>query len=136
MFQTAVPGLPGRGLENTPLVVDGVLYVTGNNNQAWALDARTGVPIWQYRRTLPANFSAYVCCGPVNRGFGVLGDRLFMGTLHAQLVALDRRIGAQMDSVFMDDLKWSTEIKLDEFKRRPLSGKILEWGAQKLRRVL
>jgi cardiolipin synthase len=52
------------------------------------------------------------------------------------LVTLDRRIGAQMDSVFMDDIKWSKEIKLDEFKKRPLSGKILEWGAQKLRRVL
>jgi cardiolipin synthase len=52
------------------------------------------------------------------------------------LVALDRRVGAQMDSVFMDDIKWSKEIKLDEFRKRPLSGKILEWGAQKLRRVL
>jgi cardiolipin synthase len=52
------------------------------------------------------------------------------------LVTLDRRIGAQMDSVFMDDIKWSKEIKLDEFKKRPLSEKILEWGAQKLRRVL
>jgi cardiolipin synthase len=52
------------------------------------------------------------------------------------LVALDRRVGAQMDSVFMDDIKWSKEIKLDEFRKRPLSEKILEWGAQKLRRVL
>ena len=50
-FQTDVPGLPGRGLENTPLVVDGVLYVTGNNNQAWAIDGRTGRPIWSYRRS-------------------------------------------------------------------------------------
>lgn len=52
------------------------------------------------------------------------------------LVALDRAIGAQMDSIFIDDLTRSTEIKLDEFRKRPLSGKILEWGAQKLRRVL
>ena len=41
-----------------------------------------------------------------------------------------------MDSIFMDDMKFSKEIKLDEFRKRPLSGKILEWGAQKLRRVL
>ena len=54
----------------------------------------------------------------------------------SNLVVLDRRIGAQMDSIFMDDLKSSKEIKLDEFRKRPLSGKILEWGAQKLRRVL
>ena len=52
------------------------------------------------------------------------------------LVALDRGIGAQMDSIFMDDITRSKEIKLEEFRKRPLSGKILEWGAQKLRRVL
>lgn len=52
------------------------------------------------------------------------------------LLALDRRVGAEMNSMFMDDLKSSKEIKLDEFRKRALSGKILEWGAQKLRRVL
>lgn len=52
------------------------------------------------------------------------------------LLALDRRVGAEMNSIFMDDLKSSKEIKLDEFRKRALSGKILEWGAQKLRRVL
>ena len=52
------------------------------------------------------------------------------------LVALDRKVGAKMDSIFMDDLTRSQEMKLDEFRKRPLSGKILEWGAQKLRRVL
>jgi len=52
------------------------------------------------------------------------------------LLALDPKVGAEVDSVFMDDLKWSKEIKLDEFRKRPLSGRILEWGAQKLRRVL
>jgi cardiolipin synthase len=52
------------------------------------------------------------------------------------LVILDRVVGAQMDSIFTDDLKWSKEMKLDEFRKRPLSNKILEWAAQKLRRVL
>jgi cardiolipin synthase len=52
------------------------------------------------------------------------------------LVALDPAIGAQMDSIFMDDMKASQEMKLDEFLKRPLSNKILEWCAQKLRRVL
>src|SRR2546423_367076 len=54
----------------------------------------------------------------------------------SMLLTLDRKVGAQMDSVFVDDIKWSKEIKLDEFRKRPISGKILEWGAQKLRRVL
>jgi cardiolipin synthase len=52
------------------------------------------------------------------------------------LVVLDRGIGAQMDSIFMDDIKWSKEIKLEEFRKIPLTGRILEWGAQKLRRIL
>jgi cardiolipin synthase A/B len=52
------------------------------------------------------------------------------------LVALDPGVGAQMDSIFMDDIKLSQEMKLDEFRKRPLSNKILEWCAQKLRRVL
>jgi len=105
VFQTDVPGLPGRGLENSPLVVDGILYLTGNNNQAWAIDGRTGRPIWSYRRRLPANISASVCCGPVNRGFGILGDRLYMGTLDAHLVALDRKTGDVIWDVAVGDPK-------------------------------
>jgi alcohol dehydrogenase (cytochrome c) len=105
LFQTDVAGFPGRGLENSPLVVDGVAYVTGNNNQAWALDARTGRPIWMYKRTLPSNFSVSVCCGPVNRGFAMLDDRLYMGTLDAHLVALDRKTGAALWDVAVGDLK-------------------------------
>jgi cardiolipin synthase A/B len=52
------------------------------------------------------------------------------------LVALDPAVGAQMNSIFLDDIKSSQEMKLDEFRKRPLSNKILEWCAQKLRRVL
>jgi len=96
---------PRARIENTPLVVDGTLYVTGNNNQAWAIDGRTGRPIWNYRRRLPANISASVCCGPVNRGFGILGDRLYMGTLDAHLVALDRETGALIWDIAVGDPK-------------------------------
>src|SRR6266851_4039999 len=53
LFQTPAPA-PGRGLESTPVVVDGVIYITGNYNHAWALDARTGRTIWHYQRTLPS----------------------------------------------------------------------------------
>jgi len=65
-FQTGTLG----NLETTTLVRDNVLYVTGPQNVAWALDARTGRQIWRYRRELPPNLTA--CCGLVNRGFGVL----------------------------------------------------------------
>ena len=93
VFRTDTPDVPGRGLEATPLVVDGVVYLTGNSNQAYAIDARTGREIWRYRRALPPDTMKYVCCGPVNRGFALLGDRLFMQTLDAHLVALDRKTG-------------------------------------------
>jgi alcohol dehydrogenase (cytochrome c) len=111
-LQTDVPGFPGRGIETTPLVVDGIIYVTGNGNQAWAIDARTGRRIWSYVRTLPANFAAAVCCGPVNRGFAVLGDRLFMGTLDGSLVALDRHLGTVVWEAKVGDLKNANSITM------------------------
>ena len=83
----------GRGFEATALVLDGVVYVTGPNNFAWALDARTGRPFWQYRRDLP-NDLTYGASAPVNRGFGVFGDKLFMVTLDAHLLALDMKTGS------------------------------------------
>src|SRR5689334_5688687 len=110
VFQTDIPGLPGRGIENTPLVVDGILYVTGNNNQAWAIDARTGRSLWTYHRRLPPEISTKVCCGPVNRGFGILGDRLYMGTLDAHLVALDRKSGDLLWDVAVGDLNKANAI--------------------------
>lgn len=92
----------GRGFETTPLALDGVLYVTGSNNYAWALDARTGRPFWTYRRELP-NDLTYGASAPVNRGFGILGDRLFMVTLDAHLLALDRLSGKVLwDDVLAD----------------------------------
>jgi alcohol dehydrogenase (cytochrome c) len=77
--------------ETTPLVVDGVLYGTGQNDRAFALDARTGRAIWRYQRNLPDKLQP--CCGMVNRGFAILGDRLFMATLDAHVIALDTKTG-------------------------------------------
>ena len=112
IFQTDVPGFPGRGIETSPIVMDGVMYVTGNANTAWALDARTARPIWSYRRNLPANYSESVCCGPVNRGFGILGDRLYMGTLDAHLIALDRKTGSVIWDVAVGDPKNANAITM------------------------
>ena len=102
-FQTGTT-TRGRGFEATPLAWDGVLYVTGSNNFAWALDGRTGRPFWQYRRELPANLT-YGAQAPVNRGFGMLGDRLFMVTLDAHLLALDRATGTVQWDVVLADYK-------------------------------
>src|SRR3981081_91170 len=84
--------------EAAPLVLDGVVYVTGPLDTGWAVDARTGRQIWRYRRDLPGGLIA--CCGLVNRGFGVLADRLFKTTLDAHVVAISRKTGAiQWDTV-------------------------------------
>ncbi len=94
----------GRGFEGSPLMLDGVLYITGNNNTAWAIDARTGRHLWRHRRQLPAGLT-YGAANASNRGFAVLGDRLFMGTLDAHLVALDRRTGGVLWDITVDDFK-------------------------------
>ncbi|HEU4692456.1 MAG TPA: PQQ-binding-like beta-propeller repeat protein, partial [Vicinamibacterales bacterium] len=97
-------GVSGR-FEATPLVVDGIMYLTGPDNYAWALDARTGRQIWRYRRQLPEGLN--ICCGRVNRGFAINGDRLYMTTLDAHLVALDARTGNVLFDVEIDDHKKS-----------------------------
>ncbi len=81
----------GGKFETTPLVVDGVLYATGQDNRAFALDAKSGRPIWQYQRALPQDIRP--CCGRVNRGLAILGDKVFLGTLDAHVIALDAKTG-------------------------------------------
>ena len=78
--------------ETTPLVIDGVMYISEPPSHVTALDPRTGRPFWKYRRTIPDDVR--VCCGQVNRGVAVLGDLVFVGTVDAHLVALNAKTGA------------------------------------------
>jgi alcohol dehydrogenase (cytochrome c) len=94
ILQSSAPGK----FEASPLVVNGIMYVAAQENLAYALDARTGRAIWKYQRQLPAKMS--ICCGHVNRGLAILGDRLFMATLDGHVIALDRKTG---------NLLWDTE---------------------------
>ncbi len=93
--------LPYFGLETTPLVIDGVMYVTGPN-QVQALDGRTGREIWNYSRprTTPATISGDAAKG-ANRGVGILGDRVFFITDNAHLLCLHRLTGALLWEVVM-----------------------------------
>jgi alcohol dehydrogenase (cytochrome c) len=99
-FQTNTLG----NFETTTLIRDNVLYATGPQNVAWAIDARSGREIWRYRRELPAT-GLTACCGLVNRGFGAIGDRLFMVTLDAHLLALDMKTGAIVYDVTLENYK-------------------------------
>jgi alcohol dehydrogenase (cytochrome c) len=101
----------GNGsVESVPLVVDGLMFVSGPQNNAAALDARTGRPIWRYTRTLP-NVAAH-CTVMTNRGLAVLGDRLFMGTLDAHLVSLDAKTGSVIWDVPVEDYQKGFSITL------------------------
>ena len=77
--------------EATPLVVDGVMYVSEPPNNVAAIDTRTGRPYWVYERPMPE--TTYVCCGNINRGLAILGHTLFMGTIDGNLIAVDARDG-------------------------------------------
>ena len=77
VFQGQVMG----NWEATPLVVDGIMYVTQRPNDVLALDAKTGRAFWVYHYNTPPDQKA--CCGSNNRGVAILGETLFMGTLDA-----------------------------------------------------
>ncbi|MBZ5590731.1 MAG: PQQ-dependent dehydrogenase, methanol/ethanol family [Acidobacteriia bacterium] len=94
-------------LEASPLVFDGIMYITEPASDVTALDLRTGRPIWSYRRSVPV---VPVCCGRVNRGVAVLDDQLFVGTLDAHLVALDLKTGRVRWDVEVADYKTANSI--------------------------
>jgi alcohol dehydrogenase (cytochrome c) len=90
-------------VETTPLVVDGVMYFTEPPSNVVAVDAATGKRYWRYERVLPSRIN--VCCGQVNRGVAILGDRVFVGTVDAHLLSLDARTGAVLWDVAVADYK-------------------------------
>jgi quinohemoprotein ethanol dehydrogenase len=81
------------GLEATPLVIDGAMYVTTSWSRVHALDAATGRELWKYDPQVPRETLARACCGPVNRGVAAWEGRIFVGTLDGRLVALDAATG-------------------------------------------
>jgi alcohol dehydrogenase (cytochrome c) len=94
-FQTEVL----ESMETAPIVVDGVMYITTSYNHLYALDAATGKEFWHYKHKMGAVTT--FCCGPNNRGVAVMGDRLYMGTLDAKLLAFDAKTGKVL---------WATQI--------------------------
>jgi len=88
IFQTEI----SESMETTPIVVNGIMYVTTAFNHVYALDAETGEEIWHYKHKM-GPITTY-CCGPNNRGVAAYGDKVYMGTLDAKLVALNAKTGA------------------------------------------
>ena len=95
VFQTAVV----ESMETAPIVLNGVMFLTTSFNHVYAIDAVTGEEFWHYKHKQGPVTT--FCCGPNNRGVAISGDKLYMGTLDAKLVALDTKTGKKL---------WETEI--------------------------
>ena len=87
IFQTEVV----ESLETSPIVVNGTMYITTSYSHVYALDAATGEEIWHYKHKMGPITT--FCCGPNNRGVAAYGDKVYLGTLDAKLVALDAKTG-------------------------------------------
>jgi alcohol dehydrogenase (cytochrome c) len=88
-----------ESLETSPIVIDGVMYVTTSFSHVYAIDAKTGEQLWHYSHKM-GPITTY-CCGPNNRGVQVLGDNVYLATLDSKLVALNAKTG---------DVVWSSDI--------------------------
>ena len=107
---------PADRIQTTPIVRDGVMFVT-HAASVMALDARDGSLIWQFDRPLPAD--ALACCGVVNRGAAILGDRIFVGTVDAKLVAISARTGKKL---------WETPVAPDYAEGLSITSAPLAFG--------
>ena len=94
-------GGENRGLQATPLLHQGVLYLSADESRVFAIDARTGRQKWRYVPQMSDEVERVYCCGSNNRGVALFGELVYVGTMDARLVALDRRTGAVV---------WETEV--------------------------
>ena len=105
VFQCGAVGLQAGAttyaFEAAPIVVDGVMYITGWDGWCWALDAMTGQELWRYKHAIP--FDVSLCCGNVNRGVAVAHGKVFYVSQNAHLIALDATNGKCVwDKVYGD----------------------------------
>src|SRR5215475_16007962 len=88
VFQCGTQGLHSGAstyaFEGAPIIVDGVMYISGWDNWIWAVDAKTGAELWRYKNAAP--FDVSLCCGNVNRGVAVAQGLVFMTTLNAHII--------------------------------------------------
>ena len=110
---TADLGTPTGALETTPLVSDGVMYLTGPWSTVVALDTRTGAVKWRWDPELPRKGGPRLCCGPVNRGVALYDGKVYVGLLDMRLVALDAASGRPV---------WETQTSIDPADAYSITG--------------
>jgi quinohemoprotein ethanol dehydrogenase len=85
-----------RGLQGTPIVVDGVMYASGNWGRVYAVDATNGREIWTYDPGVDGQYGRYACCDVVNRGLAVWRGRIYVASVDGYLHAIDARTGKRV----------------------------------------
>ncbi|MGY8986530.1 MAG: PQQ-dependent dehydrogenase, methanol/ethanol family [Sphingomonadales bacterium] len=102
-----------RGLESTPIVVDGKMYTSGTWGRVYALDAKTGEELWYFEPPLDGQVAGDACCDIVNRGVALYGDNVYVAALDGQLHALNKDTG---------EIVWSQDTIVDHSRRYTVTG--------------
>ncbi len=102
-----------RGLEATPVVVDGVLFTSSAWSKVHALDARTGKPLWSFDPGVPAAWAGKGCCDVVNRGVALWRGKVYVGTFDGRLIALDAASG---------HVAWQQDTIIDRLRSYTITG--------------
>ena len=102
-----------HGFEATPIVLDGVMYSSGPKGAVYALDAKTGVKVWQFDPQIDSEFLASVCCGLVNRGVSVFEGKVYVASVDGHLYALNAKTGV---------VSWKTDTIVDNTRGYTVTG--------------
>lgn len=102
-----------RGVEATPIVVDGVMYTTGAFSMVYALDAATGKLLWRFDPQVPRYVAGRGCCDVVNRGVAVWEGKVYVGAFDGRLIALNAKTGKQL---------WSVDTRTDPERSYTITG--------------
>jgi len=102
-----------RGVEATPIVVDGVMYVTASWSVLHAIDARTGKRLWTFDPKVPRSFGEKACCDVVNRGVALHKGKIYLGAFDGRLIALDAATGGKL---------WERDTVIDHARPYTITG--------------
>lgn len=98
-----------RGFEATPIVVGGIMYVSGAWSKVFAIDVRTGKMIWTFDPKVPGRFGQKGCCDVVNRGVALYKGKVYVGTIDGRLIAIDAAEGKSVWEIWtVDTTKYYT----------------------------
>ena len=102
-----------RGLQATPIVIDGVMFTSGAWSIVYAINAKTGEEIWRYDPGVDGAFARNACCDVVNRGVQVWMEKVYVGTLDGYLICLNASTG---------DVLWKADTFIDRAKPYSITG--------------